>query len=221
MPWIAGVLALRRTWRVVRRTAFGRLRRRCRAWRGISGCRSQRWRLPIAEHLRARQSTVVVDARGDLAAAKCNLAAPVACVQGYAGGTGVHRWACGLRNAKQVQNCVSACQTLFSRVELRGFEPLTFSLRRRANTTTSWRLSVDRVVSGDRLSRALQPRGAPGGTPRRPEPVGMSPDLKVGPTVRSRPLTRENTACRESFSADQRDIHEMRVSHNFPAISAT
>jgi len=40
--------------------------------------------------LRARQSTVVVDARGDLAPAKCNLVAPVACVQGYAGGTGVH-----------------------------------------------------------------------------------------------------------------------------------
>jgi len=28
--------------------------------------------------------------RGDLAPAKCNLVAPVACVQGYAGGTGVH-----------------------------------------------------------------------------------------------------------------------------------
>jgi len=163
MPWIAGVLALRRTWRVVRRTAFGRLRRRCRAWRGISGCRSQRWRLPIAEHLRARQSTVVVDARGDLAAAKCNLVAPAACVQGYAGGTGVHRWACGLRNAKQVQNCVSACQTLFSRVELRGFEPLTFSLRTRADAMTPWYRSVDHVALGDRLRHPSRSRGAPGG----------------------------------------------------------
>ncbi len=67
------------------------------------------------------------------------------------------------RESAVVRDGPSTSRPTVTQIVARPPCPLTFSLRRRANATTSWRLSVDRVVSGDRLSRALQPRGAPGG----------------------------------------------------------
>ena len=59
----------------------------------------------------------------------------------------------------------------FCWVELRGFEPLTFSLRRRADAGRSRRLSVDHVAAGDRCDLRGDRGGHRGGHAVRPREV--------------------------------------------------
>lgn len=129
--------------------------------------------------LRARQSTVVVDARGDLAPTKCNLVAPVACVQGYAGGTGVH----SEYAASETRN---RSRTAFPHVRhcfqggAEGIRTPDLLIAKGCRRGRAPSFSVDHVAFVSGVCVGCDFGGHRGGTPSSQCPIG-SPNSEEGP----------------------------------------